>query len=84
MQITVYATGGCPYCQTLKEYLSAKSIPFTEKLIDQDEAAKKEMQEVSGGFMGVPFTVIIKDDGAKETVIGFNKGKLNQILNISE
>jgi hypothetical protein len=37
----------------------------------------------SGGFLGVPFTVIQKDDGSRENVIGFDKGKLEQILPIN-
>ena len=36
----------------------------------------------SGGFLGVPFSVIVKDDGSKENVIGFDKGKLNSVLGI--
>ena len=80
MQITIFSTATCPYCASLKDYLKSKSIDFTEKLIDQDETAKKEMEEASGGFLGVPFTVIIKDDGTKETVIGFDQGKLEEIL----
>lgn len=66
----------------LKDYLTSKSFAFTEKLVDTDEAAQKEMAEVSGGFLGVPFTVIVKDDGSRETVLGFDQGKLNKVLNI--
>lgn len=84
MQIIIYSTTTCPYCSALKEYLEAKSIAFTEKLIDQDKAASKEMEKDSGGFKGVPFVVIIKDDGTKETVIGFDKGRINSVLGIQE
>ncbi len=84
MQIVIYSTTTCPYCKMLKEYLEAKSIAFTEKLIDQDKAASEEMEKESGGFKGVPFTVIIKDDSTKETIIGFDKGKINSVLGIQE
>jgi len=83
MQITVFSTGGCPYCLMLKDYLNSKSVQFTERLIDQDENARKEMLLVSNGFMGVPFTVITKDDASKETIIGFDKGKIDQVLQIA-
>ena len=66
----------------LKDYLASKNIAFTEKLVDMDEAAQKEMSVVSGGFLGVPFTLVVKDDGTKETVMGFDKGKLNSTLGI--
>ena len=62
--------------------MSSKSIGFTEKLVDIDEVAQKEMGEVSGGFLGVPFTSIVKDDGTRETVLGFDRGKINSVLGI--
>ena len=84
MQITIYSTTTCPYCLLLKDYLSEKQVAFVEKLIDQDEAARQEMETVSGGFLGVPFIVVTKDDGSKETVTGFDKGRLDSILGISQ
>lgn len=64
----------------LKDYLKEKGMAFTEKLVDQDDGAKQEMMAASNGFLGIPFTVIVKDDGTKETVIGFDKGKLEASL----
>ncbi|TEU01930.1 glutaredoxin family protein [Candidatus Woesebacteria bacterium] len=84
MQITIYSTTTCPYCKMLKKYLTEKNISFIEKLIDQDDAARDEMAKESGGFLGVPFVVIVKDDGSKEMVVGFDKSKLNSILGIQE
>jgi glutaredoxin len=83
MQITIYSTTTCPYCKMLKDYLTSKTITFTEKLVDINEEAQKEMASVSGGFLGVPFTVIVKDDGTKDTVLGFDQGKINSILGIA-
>lgn len=64
----------------LKDFFVSKNLTFEEKLVDQDENAKNEMAAVSGGFLGVPFTVITKDNGEVVTVIGFDKGKLEQVL----
>lgn len=64
----------------LKDFFVSKNLSFEEKLVDQDENAKNEMAAVSGGFLGVPFTVITKDNGEVVTVIGFDKGKLEQVL----
>ena len=83
MNITIFSTTTCPYCKMLKDYLNQKNIVFTEKLVDIDEAARSEMMAVSGGFLGVPFTSIVKDDGVKETVLGFDQGKLNSVLGIT-
>ena len=82
MQINIYSTTTCPYCKMLKDYLKEKGFSYKEKMVDQDEAAKDEMARDSGGFMGVPFTVIVKDDGSKHTIVGFDKGKIDQILEI--
>ena len=83
MQITVFSTGGCPYCTMLTDYLTSKQVSFIEKMVDQDEEAKKQMLEDSKGFLGVPFTVILKDDGTKDTIIGFDKGKIDKVLELS-
>ncbi len=64
----------------LKDYLTEKNISFSEKLTDIDEAAREEMSKESGGFSGVPFTVVTFDDGRKETVVGFDKGRFQTIL----
>lgn len=68
----------------LKDYFKEKNIAYSEKLVDIDEAARDEMMTSSGGFLGVPFTAITSDDGKKETVLGFDKGKINSLLGIQE
>jgi len=68
----------------LKNYLKGKNISFEEKLVDQDDKAREEMLVDSGGFMGVPFTLVVKDDGTKDTVVGFDKGKFEKILQIQK
>ncbi len=83
MTITIFSTTTCPYCKMLKDYLKAKNIAFVEKLVDMDDTAREEMMVSSGGFLGVPFTTITKDDGTKDTVLGFDQGKLNSLLGIA-
>lgn len=83
MNITIYSTTTCPYCKMLKDYLAAKKVQYTEKLVDQDDMAREEMTKESNGFLGVPFTVVVKDDGAKENIIGFDKGKLDTIFGVT-
>ncbi|MBX4205904.1 glutaredoxin family protein [Candidatus Microgenomates bacterium] len=80
MTITVYSTTTCPYCGRLKEYFKEKNLTYIEKLVDQDPNAQKEMEQISNGFMGVPFVSVTKDDNTTETVVGFDKGKLDQVL----
>lgn len=80
MTITVYTTTTCPYCKMLKDYFKEKNQIYSEKLVDMDDAARQEMMRESNGFLGVPFIVFTKDDGTKENVIGFDKGKIDTIL----
>ena len=54
-----------------------------EKALEAANEAKKEMLQISNGFLGVPFSVISKDDGTNETIIGFDKGKIDQILQLN-
>lgn len=83
MVITIYSTTTCPYCKMLKDYFVEKNITFSEKLVDIDDTAREEMMANSGGFLGVPFTTITLDTGKKETVLGFDKGKINSLLSIA-
>jgi glutaredoxin len=58
----------------VKEFLSQKGIEFQERDISVNRAYAEEMMKATGQ-MGVPVTMI---DG--QTVIGFDRGRLEQIL----
>jgi glutaredoxin 3 len=77
-KVKVFSTPSCPYCVTLKEYLKEKGVDFEDLDVSQDETALDEMTEKSGQ-MGVP--VVLIDDAV---VIGFDKEKINELLNIKE
>lgn len=66
----------------LKDYLDEKKVEYEEKLVDQDDSAKKEMLSASGGFLGVPFTLVRKSDGSQDTIIGFDKNKIDEVLGL--
>ncbi len=61
------------FCGKVKEFLSQKNIPFTDRNIAADEAAIPELQKL--GYMTTPVTVI---DG--EVVVGFDQPKLERLL----
>jgi len=77
MKVKVFSTLSCPYCVTLKEFLKEHNIEFEDIDVSQDKAASDEMIEKSGQ-MGVP---VIEIDG--KIVIGFDKEKISQLLNIN-
>jgi glutaredoxin-like YruB-family protein len=71
--VVVFSSNTCPYCVAAKEYLEEKGVSYTEKNIQKDKAAKKEL--MSMGHMGVPVILI---DG--EEVVGFDKDKIDDLL----
>ena len=76
--VKVYSTPTCPYCVTLKGFLKENNIEFEDIDVSQDKKALDEMVKKSGQ-MGVPVVEI--DD---QTVVGFDKEKISQLLNIKE
>lgn len=74
-EIFVYSSNTCPYCVSAKDYLDSKGVEYTEKNVQTDNKAKKELMEM--GHMGVPVIVI---DG--EEILGFDQAKIDEILDI--
>ncbi len=72
-KIVVFTSNSWPHCVTAKEFLREKGFEYEEKNVSSDMEARKELMEM--GFMGVPIILV---DG--ETVEGFNKGKLEKLL----
>ncbi len=78
--VTVYSTHSCPFCQKLKEWLDERKIEHEDIFVDDDQVQAEKMLELSDGHMGVPFSVVKFDDGREEKVVGFDKGKLEELL----
>lgn len=76
MSVKIYTTNTCPWCVKTKEYLASKGISYDEINVSKDKEAAKEMIEKSGQ-RGVP---VVDIDGS--IVVGFDKDKLNELLNI--
>ncbi|MFN4244545.1 MAG: glutaredoxin domain-containing protein [Brevinematia bacterium] len=77
MDVKVYSTPSCPYCNMLKNYLRSRGISFVDYDVSRDERRAMEMVRISGQ-MGVPVAVI---NG--KVVVGFNKPLIDRLLNIS-
>ncbi len=76
--VKVFSTPSCPYCVTLKEFLKKHDIEFEDIDVSQDKVALNEMVKKSGQ-MGVP---VIDIDG--EIIVGFDKEKITQLLEIKD
>ncbi|MEA3514682.1 MAG: Uxx-star family glutaredoxin-like (seleno)protein [Nanoarchaeota archaeon] len=76
VEVKVYSTPTCPYCNMAKDFLKENNIEFKEYDVSEDTEARNEMLEKSGQ-MGVP--VILIDE---EAIIGFNKEAIKNALGI--
>lgn len=74
--VTVYSTPSCSWCGTLKSYLNKNKIRFNEIDVSKDDSAAQEMVRRSGQ-QGVPQTLI-----GGEMIVGFDKTKINRLLQI--
>lgn len=79
--VKLYSTTTCPYCKMESAWLSDKKIRFEEVKVDTDQREAEEMVRKTGQ-MGVPVTAIQYDNGEEEFIVGFDKSKLEQILNV--
>lgn len=74
MDINIYTTPTCPYCDQAKAYFKGKNVKFKEIDVTRDSEKAQEMIRKSGQ-MSVP---VIEING--EIVIGFNKAKINALI----
>ena len=68
-----YTSNTCAFCTSAKDYLKEKGVEFTERNIQTEAEARKELMAM--GHMGVPVVII---DG--EEVVGFDKAKMDTLL----
>ncbi|MFA5773352.1 MAG: glutaredoxin family protein [Candidatus Paceibacterota bacterium] len=77
-KVTVYSTPTCHFCRMAKDFFTSKGIVYEDFDVSSNLEKRKEMIDKSGQ-MGVP--VIAIDD---KLVVGFNKPKIMELLDIKE
>jgi glutaredoxin len=80
--VKLYSTTTCPYCKMEASWLTDKKVKFEEVKVDLDQTEAEEMVRKTGQ-MGVPVTAIKYEGGEEEFIVGFDKSKLTQVLQIS-
>ncbi|MBN2664278.1 MAG: hypothetical protein JXR68_11565 [Bacteroidales bacterium] len=75
-RVTVYSTPTCSWCNRIKQYFKENNIKFKDIDVSKDQKAAQEMVKRSGQ-QGVPQT-----DINGQIVIGFDKQKINKLLDI--
>jgi glutaredoxin 3 len=74
MEVKVYSTSACPYCNMAKQFLDSKGVRYEEVDVSSDPEKQREMVEKSGQ-MGVP----VLDIGGK-IIVGFDKAAIEAAL----
>lgn len=77
-KVIIFSTPTCSFCNAAKRYFREKNIRFTDVDVSRDEAAARDMMRRTGQT-GVPVILI-----NNRPIIGFDKPKINQILNIKD
>ncbi|MFA6597997.1 MAG: glutaredoxin domain-containing protein [Ignavibacteriaceae bacterium] len=75
-KVIVFSTPTCSFCNLAKRYFREKNIRFNDVDVSRDEKAARDLQRMTGQT-GVPVILI-----NNRPVIGFDKPKINQLLNI--
>ena len=78
-KIEIYTSSTCHFCHDAKDFFNERSIAYTEYDVSEDAEKRKELVDRSQQ-MGVPVIFI---EGA-EMIIGFDKPKIMEALNLSE
>ncbi len=77
-KVIMYTTPTCGYCKLAKEFFKEHNVEVTEKDVTVDLEAREYMIQKSGQ-LGVPVIEV-----GDTMVLGFDKNKLSQLLNIQQ
>jgi len=79
--VHLYALSTCPYCRMTKKYLDEHEVAYSLTEVDLLEGAEKDaaVEEVVRLSGGKSFPVLDVDG---QVVVGFNKGRMNQVLGL--
>lgn len=81
MAVHLYALSTCPYCRMTKKFLDEHEVAYQLTEVDLLEGAEKDtaVEEVVRLSGGKSFPVL---DVNGEVVVGFNKGRMTQVLGL--
>jgi len=69
--IDIYTTPQCGFCKALKAKLDEKKIAYTSHDVTANDKDLSEMQNLSGGAMSVPVTVLNKGAKDQQVLLGY-------------
>ncbi len=78
-KITIFTTDTCAYCIMVKRFLDSKGLSYDVVNLDDNPERQAEVLAKSGALT-VPVTIIEKDDGSEDVVIGYNLSRLAPLV----
>ena len=86
VQIEIYTTPYCPYCQWAKELLRRKQVKFTEIDVSGDRQKRAAMTQRANGRTTVPQIFIgpVHVGGCDDLYALEDAGKLDPLLNAEQ
>lgn len=75
-KVIMFTTPSCSFCNSAKRYFREKNIKFKEVDVSRDHKAAQDMQR-RAGTTGVPVILV-----NNRPIVGFDKPKINRMLNI--
>lgn len=76
MDVTIYSTPVCHFCNSAKDFFKENNVEYTEHDVASDADKRQEMVDMTGQ-MGVP-VIRIGDD----VIIGYDEPKLKELLDL--
>ena len=76
LPVIMYTTPTCGFCRLAKRFFEKYGVPFVEKDVARDEAARYEMFQKTSQ-MGVPVFEV-----GDAIIVGFYEAKLRELLGI--
>jgi glutaredoxin len=69
LEVVMYSTQGCPYCEKARQWFTSKNIVWDERDIEASETARAEWKSLGG--MGTPLIMI---NGKR--INGYSEGEM--------
>lgn len=77
MEVKIYTSKTCTYCNQAKEFMKENNIEFEELDVGSNPDARNQL--ISMGYRGVPVIVV---DG--EEIQGFDRQRLMEVFDIED
>ncbi|MGO9454068.1 MAG: glutaredoxin family protein [Candidatus Binataceae bacterium] len=74
-EVTIFTNHGCSACHAAMSFLSQHGVPFVERNIGDDPAARDEL--IKAGFRAVPVIRV-----GEESMLGFSPMRLRKLLGL--